>query len=501
MLLSTSQLLTLLQLKGLGRVTAFSLGNYVFDNNIKINNLSDMLDLIKLCRDKKIAKRLNDYSILDLEKGQDMANNIIELSNKQEVELISFYDIGYPQQLKTLLKNGKNASPLILHCKGDTSILKTKPGIAIIGTREPTLEGVLAGEMLGEEFAKREFNIISGLAIGCDTCAHKGALKSENGVTTAFLAHGLDTVYPKENSKLADEIIERRGLLISEYSIGTSLRPEFLVERDRLQSGLANGTIVIQTGIIGGTMHAVNTTLENEKPLFAVQYKDSKLLTQEKVKGNTSLIKENKATPLRFGDLDNIASLLKTSPQTSKALQEIDLFTTNNVKYKGVIFDLDLTLIDTTSLEKLRSERKWKEINNAIKLDSCHLYDGLKDVFQYLQKENIKICIVTSSPKSYASNLVKHFNIPCDLIVGYHDAKPKPSEEPMIKALTLLGENSNNVISFGDRIIDIESSNKASIKSVGCLWGSNEKEALKAYNCSKLISRPKDIINVLQNTI
>ena len=128
------------------------------------------------------------------------------------------------------------------------------------------------------------------MAIGCDTAGHHGALKCDNGKTTAFLAHGLDSVYPPENEKLAAEIVERGGLLMSEYPIGDAVNRYYLVARDRLQAALSAATIVIQTGIHGGTNHAANTTLISKKPLFCVKYNDSLLMSHDNVVGNKTLV-------------------------------------------------------------------------------------------------------------------------------------------------------------------------------------------------------------------
>lgn len=121
-------------------------------------------------------------------------------------------------------------------------------GVAIIGTRNPTPEGITAGEFLGEYFGSKGFNVVSGLAKGCDTAAHRGCLKGK-GFTTAIVAHGLHTVYPKENKGLAVEIIASGGVLMSEYFTGTGSLSNYFIERDRLQAGLSKATIVVQMGL------------------------------------------------------------------------------------------------------------------------------------------------------------------------------------------------------------------------------------------------------------
>lgn len=101
--------------------------------------------------------------------------------------------------------------------------------------------------------------------------------------------------------------------MISEYAIGVPPGANYFVERDRLQSGLANATVVIQTGIKGGTMHAVYSTIENSKPLFAVRYKDTELCKQEKVLGNMKLLNENFAHPITASTINDAIDIINKS--------------------------------------------------------------------------------------------------------------------------------------------------------------------------------------------
>lgn len=200
---------------------------------------------------------------------------------------------------------------MLLYYRGNLKVLDL-PSIAIIGTREPTLNGIKAGEYFASEFSKRGFNIVSGLAIGCDTTGHVGALKAK-GHTTAFLANGLDweSIYPKENLDLAKQIVENDGLLLSEYPVGQSCGRYGLVARDRLQAGLAQATVVIQTGVKGGSMHAVNATIASNKPLLVVEFRSIEDLDNEKVQGNTMLIHNKGAYPLRSNELDSALQIIQ----------------------------------------------------------------------------------------------------------------------------------------------------------------------------------------------
>ena len=165
---------------------------------------------------------------------------------------------------------------------------------------------------------------------------------------------------------------------------------------------------------------------------------------------------------------------------------------------KNVIFDLDQTLVDTSFLETYRNTRNWKGAYNNI--PHCRLYNELLDVFQYIRNNSIKVCIVSSSPKSYVERIVSYFNIPADYIVGYHDTyHRKPNPEPMLKAMTLLNCTPNSVISFGDRAIDIISAHNAGIMAVGCAWDTKEMILLKNSTPDKIIYTPIEILDILTN--
>ena len=163
---------------------------------------------------------------------------------------------------------------------------------------------------------------------------------------------------------------------------------------------------------------------------------------------------------------------------------------------KNIIFDLDMTLVDTSCLEEYRHTRKWNEAYSNIY--KCHLYNGMSEVFNFIRKNAIKVCIVSNAPKSYIERVVKYFQIPVNHIVGYHDTKKKkPAPDPMIKALQLLNCNANEVISFGDTISDIKASKAAQIIAVACTWGRDEffETSIKYYD--HLIDDPLYIINLL----
>ncbi len=164
-------------------------------------------------------------------------------------------------------------------------------------------------------------------------------------------------------------------------------------------------------------------------------------------------------------------------------------------KIKGIIFDLDQTLVDSSVAEPYRNRRDWKTVYSLI--SSFTLYDGWKTVFNEIRDHGIRCCIVTSSPSAYASKVIKHFNIPCEFVVGYHDiVKRKPNPDPMLLALKRFKFRPEAVVSLGDKVDDIISSKLANIKAVACLWGSDEKDSLIDSEPSFLVRNPIDLLEL-----
>ena len=297
--LSNEYLLTLSLLKGVGTTTIEAIASYIessISDSIPLKELYCALEEMLhkgLIRGTAKASFPNQHSFV---KANETARRLLDESESMGIKMVSQYEQSFPKKLYSSVDgNGRASVPLFVFYNGDYSILR-KRAIAIIGTRNPTPEGVAAGEYLASEFAKAGFNIVSGLAAGCDTIVHKGAISVKGGLTTAVLAHGLDTIYPPENTPLAARIVEEGGLLFSEYPIGTEVNTWRLVERDRLQAALADATIVVQTSIRGGTMNTVNATLAMGNPLYVVKY--SRQILSDNVQGNKFLIENKNAKEL-----------------------------------------------------------------------------------------------------------------------------------------------------------------------------------------------------------
>ena len=146
--------------------------------------------------------------------------------------------------------------------------------------------------------AKQDFTIISGLAKGIDSIAHRGALEA-NGKTIAVIGSGLDNMYPKENINLAKQIIKQKGLIISEYPLGTRASKNNFPARNRIISGLSKGVLVIEAKEKSGTLITVDFALEQGREVFAVPGNIAFLNS----KGTNSLIKEGAKCTLNYKDI------------------------------------------------------------------------------------------------------------------------------------------------------------------------------------------------------
>jgi DNA processing protein len=179
-----------------------------------------------------------------------------------DVELLTFFDERYPDRLRDLPD-----PPPLLFVRGDVGLLAREELVAVVGTREPTIFGVSAAESLTGVLADSGWGIVSGLAKGIDTIAHRTAVEHRTP-TIAVMGGGLDRIYPAENKSLAARIVDSGGALISEQPFGEQPRPHHLVARDRLQSGLSVAVVVIQSGLRSGTMHTARFAATQGRPLF-----------------------------------------------------------------------------------------------------------------------------------------------------------------------------------------------------------------------------------------
>ena len=237
--------------------------------------------LLELYKNPENIYKLSKNELLKVEQiGENTAEKIlcketrqiiskhIEYMQKNDIDIININEETYPQQLKNIYD-----APISLYIKGNKEILNNK-SIAIVGCREASDYGKKAAKYFAYNLTKNNLNIVSGLARGIDSFAHLGNICAQNstkyGKTVAVVGNGLDTVYPNENRKLAEEIVKSGGAIISEYSLGTKPEKMNFPARNRIISGISNGVIVVEAKEKSGTLITVDFALEQGREVFVV---------------------------------------------------------------------------------------------------------------------------------------------------------------------------------------------------------------------------------------
>jgi DNA processing protein len=177
--------------------------------------------------------------------------------------ILTYHDEAYPERLREIYD-----PPALLWVRGDAGLL-ARPSLAVVGTRHPTPYGTGMAERLARDLALRGLIILSGMARGVDTAAHKGAVAAKRP-TIAIWGTGVDVIYPKENKSLAEQIIAGGGAIISELPLGTFPAPQNFPRRNRMLSGMSVGVLVIEAAEYSGTRVTARCALEQNREVFAV---------------------------------------------------------------------------------------------------------------------------------------------------------------------------------------------------------------------------------------
>lgn len=269
-------LLTLKNIDKIGNITAKKIIDSVMDKEI------EMHDLFKILQDFPSIK------IKDIEKLHEAYNKAKELLikvNRGSINMITYLDENYPKSL-LLIKD----IPLILFYSGDINLI-SKKCVAIVGTRKPSEIGKEISYNLSKKLCK-EYVIVSGLAEGIDTQAHKAAVEN-NGKTISILGQAIDNIFPQKNIELSKKIISGGGLILSEYAPGQATSKYNFIARDRLQSAISEKVFIVESNIDGGAMHTAKKAKEYNKELLTFKSKNKDYQIPS---GNLLLIKEGAKT-------------------------------------------------------------------------------------------------------------------------------------------------------------------------------------------------------------
>lgn len=235
-----------------------------YDKKAKLLALfKDPLDiLINFSKNEDIKNILGIslYNKIKLCFNSEFVSSAIMGYEKAGIKIVTINSEDYPEKLKRLYK-----PPFILYCKGDISLLNSKC-ISIVGSRNISIKAKEVTEFFGYELARHNLTVVSGMARGADTAAHKGALRA-NGKTIAVLAGGFNDIYPRENYSLYENIV-KTGLVITENPPSAPNLPHMFLIRNRIVAGLSEGLLVTYANLKSGTQATVEYALELGSELF-----------------------------------------------------------------------------------------------------------------------------------------------------------------------------------------------------------------------------------------
>ena len=237
----------------------FNFSNKENINFFKLNRIEKIEFLKSFFSEDNIEKILSIFDKLSLYKIE--TEKIVKNCEEKSIKIFYYSYENYPKNLMDIKE-----SPYVIFVKGNLpSNEELEKSFAIVGTRKPSKEGIDFARDIGQYLFKNNIYNISGLALGIDTVGHNMSLQK----TGAILGQGLNLeIYPRENIKLAEMILENNGFLLSELIPQTEISLFSLIKRDRLQSALTSGIIIAETGIKGGTVNTFKYAREQKKKIF-----------------------------------------------------------------------------------------------------------------------------------------------------------------------------------------------------------------------------------------
>lgn len=292
---------------------------------------------------------INHNTVHNIIKSRDFLKikELIEYTKKQNIDILEKEDTEYPKNLKNIYD-----PPFVLYKKGRI-ISNDIEAVAIVGARKASAYGKYVAYHLGKALAKRGITVVSGMAYGVDTMAHKGALEN-GGRTIAVLGCGLDICYPKANYNLMLQI-EKNGAVLSEYGIGMKPVPGNFPARNRIISGISKGVIVVEASIKSGSLITVEFALEQGREVFAVPGNINSNLSM----GTNKLIKEGAKL---VTDIEDVLEELNIETKEVSQEKNIELSELESEIYNVIIENQPI------HTDLLFSKLKWNvdKINSVI---------------------------------------------------------------------------------------------------------------------------------------
>lgn len=237
-------------------------------NLLEKYNINQLWNIDKLAASEILDKKEKIDELIDNNIKKSLEQHI-EFINKNNIKVLTITDKLYPENLKNIYD-----PPVVLYVKGNIEALNIF-SFAVVGARNATDFGKKIAQEFSYMLAKKNINIVSGLARGIDSNSHIGALKAR-GITTAIMGTGFDVIYPRENSILFDKIIQNNGVILTEYLDGSKFVPQNFPARNRIISGISDGILVVEASKKSGSLITADFALEQGKNVYVIPRKHSK---------------------------------------------------------------------------------------------------------------------------------------------------------------------------------------------------------------------------------
>lgn len=323
------------------------IGLFLSPSNILTNFKDKKEEILSIIDESLYNKMLKTCSISAID-------TYINKTEKQGICITTIYSDDYPIKLKQI-----DTPPFALYYKGDLSLVDTLT-IAVVGTRKATIYGKTIAEDFTKQLVDTGFTIISGLALGIDTVAHKTTLEN-GGNTIAVIAGGIDKIYPTTNFNLSKEI-EKNGLILSEQRLGIKPDPWIFPIRNRIIAALSKGVLIVEAGTKSGVMHTKNYALDYGKDVFVVP---GSILTPQSKGCNQMIAKGEGKLVQEIDDILEEYNLIYNKKEdknltfTEEEERIIDVIKEREVSYQEILIK---TKLDTKTLNSLLTTLSFRGI-------------------------------------------------------------------------------------------------------------------------------------------
>jgi len=327
----------------------------IFSNNNLKNKLKFLDD-----------KDYNQITDIDMDKLNSFLNNL----QKSNIQIFTIYSSIYPYNLKQIY-----SPPLVLFAKGNLDLLLQNNNLAVVGTRRCTNYGEEITKSFVKTLAKSDICIVSGLAEGIDTIAHQSALEVK-GKTIAVIGSGFNNIYPTNNVKLADKIIESGGLIITEYEPSEKAQSFHFPARNRIIAGLSTSVLIVEAPARSGALITKEYALENSREIFVVPGRINDIYS----KGSNEIIKSCQSVMVT--SVDEILAFYGKVAGEEKKITAVQLSMEEQIVYNLLLVD-DLhyeILLSKSQLSssQLNSILMKLEIKNIVKKLPGNIYSSIK---------------------------------------------------------------------------------------------------------------------------